>query len=82
MDKNRPNNADNPPKVSALRNTFHRHAMITISDEQIRRILMPIIKMINEGRFHNRRKTFVWWLQKLLVVALAIASVIFLVALI
>ena len=79
MDKNRQNNSDKPHKVSVLKHAFDRHAMISISDEQIRRLLIPIFKMIHEGRFH-RRRAFTGWLQKLVVLAIAIMSVILLVA--
>jgi len=39
-----------------LKDLFDAHAEETISDEQIRRVLDPVLKMIKEGRFNRPRR--------------------------
>ena len=41
------------PEVFALKNIFDKAAEETISDEQVRRLCAPIIKMIKEGKFDS-----------------------------
>jgi len=43
------------PKHCALKELFDRYTDDTIPDEQVNRVLEPILEMIREGRFDKRR---------------------------
>ena len=45
-----------PDKEPILKQVFHSYAEQTISNEQVRRILEPVLRMIEAGRFNLRRK--------------------------
>ena len=70
---------NDPPDNCVLKKTFDRCAAITITDEQVRRMLEPILRMIREGRF-DRPSVFSRWLQAVVVAAAAVAAVALIVA--
>ena len=43
-----------PPKIPILKQVFDRYAEESITDEQIQRILDPIIQKIRDGQFDRR----------------------------
>ena len=56
-----------------LSEILNEHARETISEKQVQRLLRPVIKMINEGRFDKPFfRSYKWLLQP----AIAVAAVI------
>ena len=46
------------PKHCELKELFDKYTDDTISDEQVNRVLAPILEMIQEGRFDKNRRLF------------------------
>ncbi len=54
--------------MSVLKQIFEKYAEDSITDEQVQRILAPVLQMIRDGKF-DRRRRFTWQ-AKLLISAL------------
>jgi len=44
------------PEAAALKRIFDLHAEETITDDQVRRVLDPVLEMIIEGKFEKPRR--------------------------
>ena len=55
MDKKNLEKSNKPPRFSALKEVFNKYAEETITEEQVLRILAPIISMIREGNFDKKQ---------------------------
>ena len=47
-----------PVKKSAIKTVFDNYIEDTIADEQVRRVLEPVFKLIREGAFDRPRRLF------------------------
>ena len=59
---------ENDAEIPMITQVLHRHAEETITDEQVQRILSPIIKRINAGEFAKpkRKKKFRIYLTQII----------------
>jgi len=69
--------ASNVPAAPVLKQVFDWYVRESISDEQVHRILEPILQMIREGRFDRPKVSFYLWLTRMFtsVAILALAAV-------
>ena len=68
------------PKPSVLKEILDRYAEDTVTDEQVQRVLLPVLKMIRERKFDKPpRRRFSWLIAPLLSMA-AVAVLIITVA--
>ena len=52
------------PNNTALKEIFDHYIEDTITSEQIRRVLEPVLKMIREGKFDRPRRIQYGWLMR------------------
>jgi len=65
------------PDVPVLKQIFDRYVEDTISDEQLRRVLEPVLRMIDEGEFDRPRlHRYEWLLKPLAIVMIVVAMVV------
>lgn len=57
---------------SVLKTIFDKYAEDTVTDEQVKRILTPIIRMIFEGRFSGAIRRRTTWLPQIIVTVAAV----------
>lgn len=50
------------PKTSVLKEIFDIYEEETITEDQVKRVLEPVLKMIREGRFDRPRRRQYGWL--------------------
>ena len=71
---------EKPSNAPVLKKIFDRYAKETITDEQIRRIMAPVLRMIQEGKFDRSFLQRYKWLIHPLISGIAIAALILTVA--
>ena len=71
---------EEPPKVPVLKEIFDRYAEETITDEQLQRVLAPVLKMIQDQKFKKSRWRRYSWLMKPVVSVVAVVAIIAIVA--
>jgi hypothetical protein len=47
---------ENPAEISVMKQLFDQYEKDTITEEQIQRVLAPVLQMIREGKFSRRRR--------------------------
>ena len=62
--------------ASALRNVFDLYAEYSITEEQVERVLAPVIKMIQDGKFDKPRQKHFTWLFKSMMSIIAVGALI------
>ena len=72
--------SDESTDISILKNVFDWYAEKYIADEQVRRVLEPVLKMIEEGKFDVPRWRSYLWLIKPFVMVAFVATMIIMVA--
>lgn len=48
------------PKTTVLKEIFERYVEDTITEEQVQRVLEPVIRMIREGKFDKPLRNHFW----------------------
>ena len=67
-------------KVPVLKEIFDRYAEDTITEEQVQRVLAPVLRMIREGRFDKLRKRRFSWRENPVISVIAVLMLVIVVA--